>query len=408
MSSAQPCPDPYGRQEIVAARLTGSGRSAVAVIGIRGPAAEQVLGRCFTPATAGRLQPGTIRFGRWHGGDSGSKSSGAETAGQEAWADESVVVTPLAEDHFEVHGHGGPAAVDRLLADLSRHGVTMVESSQWPGDAGQPLLVREAESVMCHCTTVRMAAIAADQVRGGTLRWAQAQLERLREPRDDADHTLARLRKRCHRLLRTAELGTRLAEPFRVVLAGPPNVGKSSLINSVIGYERSITFDQPGTTRDVLHAETVIGGLPIRLSDTAGIRDAEATLESEGITRARQMAETADLVIWVGDPDHRGDPPPLRGPMLRVFNKIDAVSLAAAADAITPDKLATSAVTGEGIETLNRRIADSLATTLPPPGEPVLLTRRQAECVRAAVRASAAENARAAVDELIWGCHRPT
>ena len=96
----------------------------------------------------------------------------------------------------------------------------------------------------------------------------------------------------------------RLAEPFRVVLTGPPNVGKSSLLNALVGFDRSITLDMAGTTRDVLHANTVIAGLPIQFSDTAGIRDHAAveTIEREGIRQAQLAAGNADLLLLVCEP----------------------------------------------------------------------------------------------------------
>ncbi len=84
-------------------------------------------------------------------------------------------------------------------------------------------------------------------------------------------------------VLRWTDLGTHLATPWRVVLAGAPNVGKSSLINALLGYGRAIVFDQPGTTRDVVTADAAIEGWPITLADTAGLHDASDATESAGI-----------------------------------------------------------------------------------------------------------------------------
>src|SRR5690606_38488713 len=134
--------------------------------------------------------------------------------------------------------------------------------------------------------------------------------------------------------LRFKSVGLHLDRPWRVVLAGPPNVGKSSLINAILGYRRSITLDQPGTTRDVLEAQTVIDGWPVRLSDTAGIRDAvECEIESAGIELAHGELQTADLVLWIRDAARFADadalPPPegtVGRQVLEVVNKIDLVA----------------------------------------------------------------------------------
>jgi tRNA modification GTPase len=86
-----------------------------------------------------------------------------------------------------------------------------------------------------------------------------------------------------------------------VVIAGPPNVGKSSLINALLGYQRAIVFDQPGTTRDVLTATTAIDGWPVELADTAGIREGDDAIETEGVARALAEIRAADLVVEVWD-----------------------------------------------------------------------------------------------------------
>ena len=98
-----------------------------------------------------------------------------------------------------------------------------------------------------------------------------------------------------------AEFGLHLTQPWRVVLAGRPNVGKSSLINAILGYTRSVVFDQPGTTRDVVSAPTAIDGWPIELSDTAGLRESADPIESAGVERARATLGAADLAIVLVD-----------------------------------------------------------------------------------------------------------
>ncbi len=94
-------------------------------------------------------------------------------------------------------------------------------------------------------------------------------------------------------------IGSHLVEPWRVVLAGPPNVGKSSLVNALVGYQRAIVYDAPGTTRDMVTAITALEGWPVELCDTAGLRSSREAIEAEGVRLARQAAAAADALVLV-------------------------------------------------------------------------------------------------------------
>ena len=106
-------------------------------------------------------------------------------------------------------------------------------------------------------------------------------------------------------LARYAPLGRRLTAPWRVVVAGPPNVGKSSLVNALAGYQRSIVAPTPGTTRDVVTTRLAIDGWPVELADTAGVREATDALETQGVRLAREATAAADLCLWVLDASAR-------------------------------------------------------------------------------------------------------
>lgn len=401
-----------------AALLTGPTRGAVATLAVSGAGVGAILAKLLRPATATPILAGQVRYADWHGGAA------------EKIAGESVVVTrsdadPRLEplESWEIHCHGGAAAAARLLDDLRRVGVEIVSAADGRltsggEDATDSRIVREATAVLLQTESRRTAAIALDQIRGGLRAFVERGLAV--DPSGLGPEWLDRQRQQARQILARAELGRHLHRPWRVVLAGKPNVGKSSLINSLLGYRRSITMDQPGTTRDVLEARTVIDGWPIRLSDTAGIRgDADSPIERAGIAAAgRELAE-ADLVLWVEDAADftmplstwkgsfgpSSTPPESTGDgarrtegsrELRVINKIDRLP-----DREFPDSralIATSATTGEGIDALRQRIVEWLIPDIPPPGEAVPLSPRQETWLRQIAEATDA----AACQRAIW------
>jgi tRNA modification GTPase len=186
------------------------------------------------------------------------------------------------------------------------------------------------------------------------------------------------------RLLARAALGLRLTEPFRVVFCGRPNVGKSSLLNAALGYRRAVVFDQPGTTRDVVTASTVVDGWPIELSDTAGLRASDDELETAGIAAARNRLTEADLVVVVIDvtaawTDDDAAIVAEHPQAIVVLNKSDAAEMS---DPARPAGLLTSAVTGLGIDELLKTIVARLVPQPPSPGEAVPFTERQVQELR--------------------------
>jgi len=364
------------------ARLTGSGRSAIAVLALNGAESATIIERCFQPARPRPFASGQIRYGNWVGADQ-THVEDKKNAAAGLGTGESVVVTPGSGPYFEIHCHGGPAAMERIETDLRACGaVPATETGDWnPSD--RPFLIREAEAVLAECTTTRTAAIAMNQVRGALLDWAMHWQTSLTPASQSEFHSAVKS------LLKSATCTTRLADPFRVVLTGPPNVGKSSLLNSLVGFDRSITLDVAGTTRDVLHANTVISGLPVRLSDTAGIRDSDEVIERKGIRKAQQAVQDADLLLLVFEPlPNRSfsdlPPVPRTLPQLRVLNKMDlqsdptrppgCVSKGRPSDGFDA---CTNALTGEGLSELMALIADKLGQSLPEPGKPALINQRQ-------------------------------
>lgn len=332
--------------------LTGEGRAAIAVVRLSGAGCEVLLERCFRPASALPFRIGQIRYGHWddpHG--------------------ESIVVTPLTGPidavsnaqgpmAFEIHCHGGRAATAAIAESLQR---AAVEN----GMALEPFPVQDddlsiAKRVAARCLTEKTTAYALAQVRGAFRDWIAAFERRSGSDKDPIDTTTGIDGFRPHDVLRWSErIGVRLTEPLEVGLLGVPNVGKSTLINAILGYERAITMDMPGTTRDVVRGETAIDGWPITFADTAGVRMTDDAIEREGVRRAITTAEAADLVLLIGGPEGIPDAP-RHDRIVKVWNKSDR--------APPPDEgwIATVATTGENLDALMTAIVGSLVSDLAP------------------------------------------
>ena len=164
--------------------------------------------------------------------------------------------------------------------------------------------------------------------------------------------------------------GRIVREGVRVALAGPPNAGKSSLLNALAKSDVAIVTDEPGTTRDVREVAIDLGGRLVLLIDMAGLRTTSSKAEAEGVRRARAELERADLVLWLSAPDAFTDLPELAGPLWRLATKIDLEPPAGERD------LAISTLTGAGLEELIDRLA-LFAAEAAGDGEPALVSRER-------------------------------
>lgn len=195
-----------------------------------------------------------------------------------------------------------------------------------------------------------------------------------------------------------------LLTPWRVVLAGSPNVGKSSLINALVGFERALVFDQPGTTRDAVTGSTAIGGWPITLIDTAGIRETDDPLESAGVRQARDLLQSADLVLHVEEAARLQESSPhfqeaIEAPVLQVASKVDLLKPDTPAPA---GWIATSTVTGGGVPELLTAIESALAIPYPQPGTAMLFRSEHFAVLQKALEASPADR-QALLQSLLAG-----
>jgi len=301
------------------------------------------------------------------------------------------------EDILELQCHGGRAVVDAVLSALAGiEGLRLAAPGEFTRrafDNGRIDLTEAeglADLIEAETESQRKAAMALAEggLRKQIAEWQESLLSMsARAERaidyDDEDEVLdPSLLRDCEAL--AIELRTWLARPraeklkdgVLVVIAGRPNVGKSSLINVIAGEERAIVTDIPGTTRDHIEVPFSLGGVPIRLTDTAGLRDAVDHVEVIGVQRAERLVEEADVLVWLG---HSADAPK-HARLIGVHPKADLGGEPAAGS------IPVSSVTGEGIPALLERI-EAEARTVLPGEDSISLNRRQARHISEAAEA---------------------
>jgi tRNA modification GTPase len=193
------------------------------------------------------------------------------------------------------------------------------------------------------------------------------------------------VRRRVAALLETAPEGERLRDGALLVIAGRPNAGKSSLFNALLGTERAIVTEIPGTTRDAIEAQAVIEGFPFRLVDTAGLRESEERIERLGIAISKRYLETADLILFCRDSDADTLPDVGQTPVVEVVTKADLPNRPSGRPAVGPS---VSVVTGAGLAELRRRLAEVAFGRLVALGEvePVVTRARHRIALERALR----------------------
>lgn len=288
---------------------------------------------------------------------------------------------------LELQGHGGPVVLDLLLQRLLQLGARLARPGEFSERAflNGKLDLAQAEAIadLIASGTATAARLAGRTLRGTFSRQVEALVEQLIKlrtwieaamdfPEEEIDPLadsrvladLAALMARIQEVQTTARQGSLVREGLDLVIAGPPNAGKSSLLNALSGTDTAIVTEIPGTTRDLLRQEIQIDGLPVHIFDTAGLRQAADPIEREGIRRARRRIEEADGVLWIFDdhldPQHADfDPHLLPEPARVTFirNKIDLTGTEPGFRA-TPDgaEIALSARSGAGIQALREHI----------------------------------------------------
>lgn len=335
--------------------LTPPGTSALATLALAGPRAWPLVRELFRPRRGSLpVEPEVNR--PWLG-----------RLGESVADDVVLCVRARApEPCIEIHCHGGPEVIRLLLELFEAHGVRVCSWQELEAQAADPLHAA-AVAALAEARTVRTASILLDQVHGAFRREEDSILAAWRAgARDSAGLGLQALVER-------VPLGRHLTVPWRVVVAGAPNVGKSSLVNALAGYARCVVSPLPGTTRDVVTTLIAVEGWPVELADTAGLREAEGHLEEQGMERARAVLASADLCLWVLDAAAPPVWPELGGERVRlVVNKCD---LPAAWDLDTAGGAPrVSALTGAGLAELCAQLAAWLVPDPPEAGAAVPFT----------------------------------
>ena len=380
--------------ETIVAPASGAGAAAIAVIRISGPKTVAVLeslaGRLPAPRRAALRDIGKPTIDR----------------GLVLWFPGPASFT--GEDMAELQVHGSRAVVQAVVETvLTVEGTALAEPGAFARRAFEngKLDLTEVEGladlINAETEVRRRQALAQSQ---GSLRrlyegWraellkAQALMEAGLDFADEADVALdvgVKANAIVGPLLQSIEShladrsGERLRDGLRVVIAGPPNAGKSSLLNALAKRDAAIVSEEAGTTRDVIEVHLDLGGLPVILADTAGIREGRGAVESEGIRRALTRAEESDVVLWVIDAtDPVWEPPASLAAktLVRAVNKADISPQSADNNAI-PNALVLSAKTGAGLDRLIARLEEIAAAEITQTGQaPITRTRHRAELV---------------------------
>lgn len=303
--------------DTIAAIATPPGMGGVGIIRISGEQALALGAKLFTPKGKAAFSPGRMYYGDF----TDQKGKHIDT-GLFVWFKSPRSFT--GEDIVEFHCHGGIVVLQTMLRALLDQGIRHAEPGEFSKRAflNGRIDLAQAESIsdLISASSDKAAEIARSHFRGrlsaaieeireqviSVLAWIEAEIDYPEAEldsfgRDKAAATLAQQITVLEGLQSTYQEGKIYRDGVVTVILGSPNVGKSSLLNILAGEERAIVTDIPGTTRDVLEVPVTIRGIPLRLADTAGIRESGDLIEKIGIERARKLAAQADLILLILD-----------------------------------------------------------------------------------------------------------
>lgn len=381
----------------IVAAATPTGRGALAVVRLSGPRVAHVRDLVLRPLRTGPWKRGRTRRVALH------DAQGVFDDGIAVFQQGPASYT--GEDTLEITLHGNPLLVERLVAACRAAGAQLAGPGAFTRRAvlaGKlTLLGAEAVDLTIRARSPAGLAVARgvdalslelQQIRERLVQIVAELEARLDYPADElaleADAALLaalqRVGVRCSSLAGTYRVGRRLVEGATVAIVGPTNVGKSSLFNALLGTERALVHDGPGTTRDVVESQLALEGLAIRLLDTAGERLTDDPIEAAGLALATALTEQADLLVLVGTPGH-----PALAQLVQRTEGRDRVLVHNQVDVQPADEgfLGVSARTGQGVGDLKRAIVERLVTT--DSSQVLLGSLRQAQLAGAIARGCA-------------------
>ena len=376
---------------------SGSGRAGIAVVRISGSLAGSVFAKLA--GTLPEPRKATLRQ---------LKAADGQVI------DEAMVLwfpgphSATGEDVAELHVHGAPAIIAFLFSELSQiDGLRLAEPGEFSKrafDHGKlDLLEVEGLADLLAATGEAQRRLAMRQFLGeasavyekwradiiSALALHEAAIDFVEEDdvaaraRDMAGPVLRRLVKELEAALRLSSQNAAIRSGLRLVIAGAPNVGKSSLLNALAGREAAIVSAQAGTTRDVVEAQILFEGVPLALADTAGLRSSTSdAIEKIGMARAEQAALDADLLLWVMAPDVVETVGPPRRPDLIVHNKSDLGSIRTRNDVA----LEVSTKTGVGLNRLRAELQKLIHARLAGAEDAVVVRQRHVQAVQESIR----------------------
>ena len=307
------------QQDTIAALVTAVGESSVGIIRISGPEAVKIADKIYQgKSDLLSADTHTIHYGYvydWRNDKKIDEALFMLMRGPRSFTGEDVV---------EVQCHGGMVVLKQVLQLILLSGARLAEQGEYSKRAflNGRLDLAQAESIMdiVQAKTDKGVDLALSQLQGtlsGMVKTLRADLLELIAfiqadidyPDDDIERLTAEeqqqrvinLKTQVANVLQNAQKGKMIRDGLKVVIAGKPNVGKSSLLNALLGQERAIVTDIPGTTRDVIEEYINLNGIPLKIVDTAGIRETDNVVEQIGVDKAQQFMKTADLVLYVVD-----------------------------------------------------------------------------------------------------------
>jgi tRNA modification GTPase len=379
---------------------SGVGRAGIAVIRLSGPGSEPAVFDLSGPVPKPRAM--ALRY---------LKDADGAVLDQAMVCFMKAPHSVTGEDMAEFHLHGSPAvvaAVTRVLGQ--REGFRMAEAGEFTRRAYRhgkmDLVAVEGLGDLLAAESDAQRRLAMRQFLGEAstvfTEWRKELLKCLAiveasidfADEDDAVGPalaavipeIIALRDRLSAAMETSSAAELVRLGLRVVIAGPPNAGKSSLVNWLVGRSTSIVSPIPGTTRDVLEARSAIAGIPVMVSDTAGIRQiTDDPIEALGIARARQEISDADILVWMRSPDTLDGEAPVRQPDIRVFNKSDRLTQESI-HIRNDDESVVSVLTGDGLEALKNAISDHVKARSTVAEDAVIVRERHRMAVGHSIR----------------------